>query len=415
LAGSHTLVFRGREAGAILDKIIITSDRTFQPGGDPPIDAGADAAVDATADATADASTVDAASDAPAGPVINAASCSAADVQAAIDAAPAGAVVSVPAGSCTWSTLVQLGSKPLTLRGAGVGVTNITHNAPGSMVHLISFSEDASRTTRITGFTFLGGSYDHRFMSCAGTYHSAPCRFDHNDVHANSTAIMMDLWSCKGLVDNNTFSAPDNSEMIHNFGDTSDPYCTDPSACSHGWLDDVHPGSLDALYVEDNTFNNTTVGGWGAQSALQSYNAAHTVIRYNTFHDSQVDAHGTATMVGARWWEIYENTFAITQTTYYQDKYMDLRAGSGVAFNNHHTGAPSNAAIVVREEDSGYPALYQIGRGINQNLSPVYFWGNDASIPYRSYTANGRYRTGVTRRTSFRGGTTLFRRRNLPR
>jgi hypothetical protein len=49
-----------------------------------------------------------------------------------------------------------------------------------------------------------------------------------------------------------------------------------------------------------------------------------------------------------------------------------IRAGSGVIFNN--TG--STEFFAMMEEDSGYPALYQVGRGQNQTLVPAYVWGN---------------------------------------
>jgi hypothetical protein len=46
-------------------------------------------------------------------------------------------------------------------------------------------------------------------------------------------------------------------------------------------------------------------------SAVQSYNGARTVFRHNSLDFSQVDQHGTNGNIGARWWEIYDNTFNI--------------------------------------------------------------------------------------------------------
>jgi hypothetical protein len=73
-----------------------------------------------------------------------------------------------------------------------------------------------------------------------------------------------------------------------------------------------------------------------------------------------------------------------------QDRYMDLRAGSGVVFDNHKEGFANQSAggIVLHEEDSGYPALYQIGRGKDQALDPAYLWDNDSSMPVRSGSTN---------------------------
>jgi hypothetical protein len=99
--------------------------------------------------------------------------------------------------------------------------------------------------------------------------------------------------------------------------------------------------------------------------------------------------------VGCRWFEFYNNTYRVPDSsdggsgTHNQYSMMDLRAGSGVVFNERTTGG-SNAGLgycQFREEDTtGYPALWQIGRGKNttnppntgsdQALDPVYCWNN---------------------------------------
>ena len=56
---------------------------------------------------------------------VEADSCSLAHVQAAHDAADRGDTVTVPAGSCTWSSYLSI-TKSITLQGAGAGVTTIT-------------------------------------------------------------------------------------------------------------------------------------------------------------------------------------------------------------------------------------------------------------------------------------------------
>jgi hypothetical protein len=184
-----------------------------------------------------------------------------------------------------------------------------------------------------------------------------------------------------GLIDHNTFTGGAASEMIHNLG-----------VGASGWTDSLTPGSATMLFVEDNTFTYAASGNpayfWGS-SAIQSYYGARTVVRHNTLNMCQVDQHGTAGMVGARWWEIYENTFNVVANGN-QSNYMALRAGSGVIFNNHKTGSANQGAGTVElvEEDSGYPALYQIGRGINQQLSPTYVWGNDSSLAVGSGSSN---------------------------
>ncbi|MFA5962336.1 MAG: hypothetical protein WC848_06670 [Parcubacteria group bacterium] len=104
---------------------------------------------------------------------------------------------------------------------------------------------------------------------------------------------------------------------------------------------------------------------------------------------SQIDQHGTPGMIGARWWEIYDNTFNNGVPHASQCCFISLRAGSGVVFNNHHTGVSQDGnSIDLYEEDSGYPALYQIGRGKNQALDPAYVWDNDLFFSVDSQTPN---------------------------
>jgi hypothetical protein len=52
---------------------------------------------------------------------INAASCNTSDVQAAITSATEGSTVTIPAGTCTWTTGVTISGKGITLTGAGSG------------------------------------------------------------------------------------------------------------------------------------------------------------------------------------------------------------------------------------------------------------------------------------------------------
>ena len=319
---------------------------------------------------------------------INASSCSAKDVQSSINSASNGDTVTVPAGDCTWSSVVNIGRKAITLQGAGIGKTNITNNIAPARGYLIEIDAQPGIMTRITGFSFLGSS-ERRMMHIACDKTSKTFRIDHNSFTSTaSTVFIVNGGLCSGLIDHNDFAAPDNSEMIQIKGASPDS--------AIGWTDDISPGSPDAIYIEDNTFTNNGMyydsrcpcWRWGANSALQSYYGARTVVRYNTFNDSQIDQHGTSGYIGARWWEIYENTLHITNDRTDQDKYMDIRAGSGVIFNNRKTGyfntRGGTPPIVLREEDPGYPALYQVGRGKNQALDPAYMWGNDSM----SNTAN---------------------------
>ncbi|MBI5181522.1 MAG: hypothetical protein HZA06_01265 [Nitrospirae bacterium] len=97
---------------------------------------------------------------------INATSCSASDVQTAINAASDGDTVSVPAGSCTWSSRLSF-TKGITLQGAGSGITiikgNYTYNNGDDsdpLNYLISYVPDATARTNDTPFRLTGFTID---------------------------------------------------------------------------------------------------------------------------------------------------------------------------------------------------------------------------------------------------------------
>jgi hypothetical protein len=290
-------------------------------------------------------------------------------VQTAIDNASDRDILSCTAGG-TWASGVRIpNTKGITLDGNG---HTITRGASSDI--LISISNHATTGTRITGFTF-SQTTPNTIISVGGGFANAKFRIDNSAFTTTAaSAILIKVTTAWGLIDGCTFTGDSASEMIHNqgWGAVSDA----------GWLENVVPGSGDALYIEDCTFskyNQADAYFWGT-SGIQSYYGARTVIRYNTFNYCQIDQHGTPGMIGARWWEIYNNTFNIPVGTgpRNQSEFMAIRAGSGVIFNNTKTGGANVGAgsVELFEEDAGYPALYQIGRGTNQALDPAYCWNN---------------------------------------
>jgi hypothetical protein len=305
-------------------------------------------------------------------------------VQSAIDGASSGDTLTCTAGG-TWDATVTIpGTKGITLDGNGVSVTR---GSLGDYTAMLDIGTNATTSTRVTGFHFVTTEATTGFfLAVGGGFGNAKFRLDHTELEANDMGTSVEVANAWGVIDHCNFSANDNAEQIHNqaWGAVDDT----------GWSEDVVGGSIDALYVEDNTFANShlydssgTIYFWG-NSAVQSYYGARTVFRYNSLTMSQIDQHGTAGMIGARWWEIYDNTFNVVPTGN-QSSYVVLRAGSGVVFDNHQTGTNlGGGSIQLYEEDTGYPALYQIGRGKDQVLDPAYLWGNDAAMPVGSTSSN---------------------------
>jgi hypothetical protein len=298
-------------------------------------------------------------------------------IQHRINAAADGAVIRIPAGSFTWAQGVTIAGKGITLQGAGQGATSIK-NVSGHP--LISVSSVSSSGTRITGLTLLG---DHA-VAISGSRIAAPYRADHCTFDDGTThgAVLVEVGgNGPGLIDQCQFIAGSASEMIHNYGLGQD----NPSA----WRDDVFPGSEAALYIEDCTFSKNPLADkyfWGT-SAVQSYFGSRTVMRNCVLNACQIDQHGTEGMIGARWFEFYNNTF-YTPPGMYQSTYFDLRGGSGVVFNNVNTGQNlQGGGIAIRDENGGTLPLY-LGRGIGQKYSPVYLWNNGPAMPVISGSSN---------------------------
>jgi hypothetical protein len=307
---------------------------------------------------------------------ITAATCNLADVQNAVNSAVDGDTVVTP-GPCTvsWAGTVTV-HKGITVNGRG--------NTTISSSHAFDLQSSAAASARITGFTFSsGGDLNNGNVKGSGSAANATYRIDHNTFPTAGTVIA--AWSnAPGLIDHNTFAEGGGTESIHNFGQGA--------GSTSGWTDDVIPGGSLMVFIEDNTFTNTdpTI----VAAAVQSYYGAKTVFRHNTTVFAHVDQHGTPGSVGARWWEVYENTFNTPGTA--MSEYITMRGGTGVVFNNHHTGNNPSFyhSIVFKEEDTGtWPLSFQVGSGINGqtdghntcaggtiNSSPAYIWGNDADM-----------------------------------
>ena len=285
---------------------------------------------------------------------INANSCSATDVQAAINQTSTGDTVNVPGGSCTWNTVVTLSSsQQITLNGGGA---TITWGSSGGL----SVTPGTSTNTYVTNFTF-NGSFTNGDCPIGFYTSTSPLtqtfRFYNNTLNGGNpsspgTFICVN-GNGPGLFDHNSFSTSHGAdEMLHVLGLGS--------GNGDGWLDVVPPGGPNMIFLENNTFS---CSGSTIASAIESYYGSRTVLRYNTFTNAQIDQHGGGG-IGARWWEVYNNNFP-------DGAPICMRAGSGVIYSNTGSGN-----IFMLQENGTYPAAYQDGRGQNETLDPAYVWLN---------------------------------------
>ncbi len=271
------------------------------------------------------------------GDQIAAASCSRTDVQVAFDAAKIGDTVTIPAGTCTWTSVFNF-NKAVTLKGAGIGQTTIINGVshasdPNTGTHpqIMVITSSSAGLTRLTDMTIDGGSggsdsQNNGFMKIQGS--SKNWRIDHVRFVITRTSALH-VWAPGGVIDHNRFDLVGWYMAIYGFnggGGSGDP----------AWAQPTNLGTDDALYIEDNTFYSTTpslgLDGWVGQRV---------VVRYNNFNNSRVGNHGTESSQrqrGARSYEIYNNTFTLSNTSNYSDA-IGVRSGVGVIFNNTLSGA----------------------------------------------------------------------------
>jgi hypothetical protein len=332
----------------------------------------------------------------------NAANCSSAAVQSAINSAANGDTVAVPAGNCTWSSNLAISDKSITVQGAGAGQTVIS----GSGFNL------TNAASRITGFTF---NQTGAYWAITG---SIGFRIDHNTIARGNWDFCLfvigsldgtrSLKPSEGLIDNNTLT---NCRIIA-YGEFQDTGGKDR------WSEPLVLGDGHSLFVEDNSYSITdpgcTTGGSVACNFVDDNVGGKYVARFNTITNSYFEGHSlqsSGAERGGRAVEIYNNTLTITAFSGFSRPYF-IRGGTGMIFHNSQTqnysenhidfdnvrtcenrGAPFNQCdgtsfIDGNADSSGWPCRDQIGRSTDaafwnfgnpapaQAAAPFYIWKN---------------------------------------
>ena len=341
--------------------------------------------------------------------IIQAASCTQQDVQAAIDAASDGNFVLIPAGHCTWNVLttqtpsVIIDNKAITLQGAGIDQTLITDGTSLNWNEVpLRVNGVLGKRVRVTGFTIVGQGSGHYDSFAAITIYgsSRSFRVDHikfDNVAGRSLSVSGKTY---GVIDHCEFIQPNGQGVI----------ITDDRGSPQGstaWEEPMSFGTAQAVYLEDNSFE-WTVGE--ADGPTDCQNGGRYVFRHNAVRGSSVGNHGLDSVPrSCMQMEIYDNTFLPSTHNVYVA--MKSRGGAALIFNNIITGNyqlgigvtnyrsccyagaactpspdpplgtcdgtnPLDGNTSPNATYKGWPCKDQIGRGTHQSSEPFYEWNN---------------------------------------
>lgn len=262
------------------------------------------------------------------GPEVSAASCSVADIQAAVDSLGAeGGIVRIPAGEVEAIGTVRI-TGGVSLIGAGSEHTKLFRGPATDMIQggsLISADGANGRPIRVSGLNLVGfldpasaGPDNGISLSNATDFRVSHCRLQ----RLGGSGIGVGGKS-RGVVDHclvvDLFKKP-----INNLG-----YGVVVGGTGE-WRDDLVPGSGDSVFVEDCEFT-------GCRHAIASNGGARYVFRRNHIYGNvvaqAVDCHGPGygSLHGTQWIEVYGNLIERPAGGYIA---MYLRGGGGVVFGN---------------------------------------------------------------------------------
>jgi hypothetical protein len=337
-----------------------------------------------------------------AGATVNAAGCSASQVQSAIDAAHDGDTVAVPACSATWTTPVVVKGKSIALSGTGIGRTVITRNTSvGDSALDVQLT--ASETFTLSGFEFSTiPSAQWGIVAVSGDPQSLKAQFRITNCKVN-VAPSTPTVGYRGMSIFTTYGVIDHC-IITNASDRGQGISVETNG--NAWTQTNMPpystpqylGDMNAVVVEDSTFDFAEL----CDGALDAYAGTKFVFRYNTVTNTNVGWHGADSAIrSTRSFEVYQNKF---QTTGSASIYTALRArgGTGVVWGNSITGnyngffllshyradpaygTPPGSNIDGNFDSTGYPLLDQVGRGSFPASTP---WPNQSSYTEAQYEA----------------------------
>ncbi|HDZ39526.1 MAG TPA: hypothetical protein ENH62_14840 [Marinobacter sp.] len=314
-----------------------------------------------------------------------AASCSIADITTAVNAASDGDTVTVPTtGSpCTWNSALSLDltTKGLLIQGAGRDSLTIISNTPLTDPTL-ELLVATGFTVTITGFTFDGDGRNNTSsdavlnMTGTGSTH----RIHTNDIiniGDRGIRLLYDGGELYVLIDNNRLysSGVGGEQAITAFGNGDTSW-----GVAHTW------GDANATFIEDNEFY------WNrnSDSAVDGYDGARYVIRYNAFYEKGIGFHGNFTGNYRSLFssEIYQNDLNLNAAS--PIDWVRVKGGSHTIYSNRATGNFRTRLFADSERSCGSAPTWGKCTGAND------YDGNTAGPTGTSGTASAGAQTSMT-------------------
>jgi hypothetical protein len=336
-----------------------------------------------------------------------AASCNYSDVNAVVNGpthtAADGDTISIPSGSCTWSTGLTVPSGVgITISGAGTPNSGSSTTAASSSCTATSITVsggitafrispmNGNSTTRLSCMTIASGSGSGIAASILGTCTSSGCpnlRLDnitfsnwagHAEVGISyGITAIGDMF---GVIDHNTINGVTGNylqlvELSHAsykgvgyYGDNA-------------WAQPEAYGSANFLFFESNTFNDAgCCENEGSAGGLTKQGGGRIVVRYNQFnitdnYNFSLGWHGTESSGrprSTRAYEYYENTWSCNSTTNGCPPVIGARGGTGITWGNTFTAT----------KGSTFGSILAMATYRTQG-APSDTWGTcDGSTPY---------------------------------
>jgi hypothetical protein len=348
--------------------------------------------------------------------VVRAASCMLDDVQDAVDTADAGDTVEIPEGECAWDGRVDWRDKSIAVVGAGIGRTVIDCAGCFRVMSTASTSEHSQ--FRISGMTLRGespGGIVIEIWDNVGSSHYG-WRIDHLRLEYPGAGSGYGIFvggPTYGLVDHNEFAWGNGLAIIVS-AQLDSEYPATRESPQGGYLlaQPLAMGTIDAVYIEDNTFTSVVDGGCAAYDT--SSGGGRAVFRHNTLTGCMYYSHWTrGAEIGGILHEIYGNTF--TGNAAFGAFPIRIEAGTGVVFDNTIVDFDESYAVLDERRGRGslesgdewgacdgtqpwdgnagdpgapgWPCLGQIGRapghsiaeliaGATQASAPLHLWNN---------------------------------------